>query len=223
MQIPRNKRSGGNGLIDFRGLLIRLGQRAGLVYDYDWHIRTNPQAQAIRTRKWELKFQGLEADRSQSRGSLGYYIIKFRSPGDNAVAVDSPGEVSRNDWIDWAEGSWNDIDEQDTLNFEPAKEEGDLRHICPLQLGLIERSIRLYTNPGEIVFDPFAGINSTGFVALGGKSPKTKKRLENPRRFYGVELDGKQGYRKLGEQHMARALRERQQSEKTLMDLAGMT
>ena len=69
-QIARLKRSGEVGLFDFRGLLIRLAQRAGFVYEYDWLIRKNPQAQALRTKKWELKFQGLETDRAKSRGAL---------------------------------------------------------------------------------------------------------------------------------------------------------
>ena len=70
MQIPRMKRSGEVGLCDFRGINIRLGERAGLVYEYDWIVPKNPQAQAIRTRSRELQFVGLESDRAKSRGSL---------------------------------------------------------------------------------------------------------------------------------------------------------
>lgn len=189
MQIPRLKRAGeGEGLIDFRGLLIRLGCRAGLIYDFDWHVRTNPQAQAIRTRSRQLQFAGLEGDRAASRGALGYYLIKFRAPGENARPIEAKGQVTRNNWIDWAEGSWKDIIETDTLNVAEGRGENDTKHICPLQLGVIERCLRLYSDPGEIVFDPFTGIGSTGFVALGGASPVTKRRLEDPRRFYGAEL-----------------------------------
>lgn len=188
MQIPRMKRSGGVGLCDFRGLNIRLGERAGLVYEYDWSVRKNPQAQAIRTRSRELQFAGLESDRAAQRGTLQDYLIKFRKPGENTVKIDSKNQVSRNDWIDWAEGCWIDISETDTLNTADAKSEDDTRHICPLQLEVIRRCILLYTNPGEIVFSPFAGIGSEGYVALGGKSPKTKKAIAEPRRFYGCEL-----------------------------------
>ena len=177
MQIPRLKRSGEVGLHDFRGLNIRLGERAGLVYEYDWAVRKNPQSQAIRTRSRELQFAGLETDRAKSRGCLPDYLIKFRTPGDNAVAVDSPGQVSRNDWIAWAEGCWTDIRDTDTLNTREAKGEKDTKHICPLQLGVIKRLVKLYTNPDEIVFSPFAGIGSEGYVSL----------LEG-RRFYGCEL-----------------------------------
>ena len=187
-QIPRMKRSGGVGLCDFRGTNIRLGERAGLVYEYDWCVRKNPQSQAIRTRSRELQFSGLENDRAAQRGTLCDYLIKFRKPGENAVKIDSKNQVSRNDWIAWAEGCWDDIHETDTLNTAAAKSEEDTKHICPLQLEVIRRCVLLYSNPGEIVFSPFTGIGSEGFMALGGKSPKTKKQIADPRRFYGCEL-----------------------------------
>jgi len=177
MQIPRLKRSGDVGLHDFRGLNIRLAERAGLVFEYDWAVRKNPQAQAIRTRSRELQFAGLETDRAKSRGCLPDYLLKFRAPGDNEVPVDSDGQVSRNDWIQWAEGCWDDINNTDTLNTASGKGEDDTKHICPLQLGVIRRLVRLYTNPGEIVFSPFTGIGSEGYEAL-----------LNGRRFYGTEI-----------------------------------
>jgi DNA modification methylase len=187
-QIPRMKRSGGQGLCDFRGTNIRIGERAGLVYEYDWSVRKNPQAQAIRTRSRELQFAGLESDRARQRGTLQDYLLKFSKPGENAVKIDAKGQVSRNDWIAWAEGCWDDIQETDTLNTAAAKSEDDTRHICPLQLEVIRRCVLLFSNPGEIVFSPFTGIGSEGFVSLGGKSPKTGKRITEQRRFYGCEL-----------------------------------
>jgi len=187
-QIPRMKRSGGVGLCDFRGTNIRLGERAGLTYEYDWTVRKNPQAQAIRTRARELQFSGLENDRAAQRGTLNDYLIKFRKPGENQVKIDSKNQVSRNDWIAWAEGCWDDVHETDTLNTAAAKSEEDTKHICPLQLEVIRRCVLLYSNPGEIVFSPFAGIGSEGFVAIGGTSPKTKRGIRDPRRFYGCEL-----------------------------------
>jgi hypothetical protein len=178
MQIPRMKRSGEVGLFDFRGLNIKIGERAGLVYEYDWLIRKNPQAQAIRTKSREMQFVGLEADRAKSRAALGDYIIKFRAPGENAVPIDSDGQVTRNDWIEWAENAWwNDIRETDTLNVSDGRGENDTKHICPLQLQVINRLIRLYSNPTEIVFSPFAGIGSELFMAL-----------KLGRRSYGCEL-----------------------------------
>lgn len=206
-QIPKMKRTGGDGgLHDFRGTLIRIGQRAGFTYEYDWSVRKNPQAQAIRTRSRELQFAGLENDRAKTRGTLQDYLIKYRKPGVNEVKIDSANQVSRNDWIDWAEGCWDDIIETDTLNTAAAKSDDDTRHICPLQLEVIRRLVLLYTNPGEIVFSPFTGIGSEGYMSLGGKSPKTGKRISQPRRFYGCEL--KPEYHKQALVNLDRAVRE---------------
>ena len=177
MQIPRMKRSGEVGLHDFRGLNIRLGERSGLVFEYDWAVRKNPQAQAIRTKSRELQFVGLESDRAKSRGCLPDYLIKFRVPGENAVAIDSEGQVTRNDWISWAECCWSDIRETDTLNVREGRGEEDTKHICPLQLGVIRRLVRLYSNPGETVFSPFTGIGSEGHESL-----------LCGRKFYGCEI-----------------------------------
>jgi DNA modification methylase len=173
------KRSGGVGLYDFRGLNIRLAERAGLVFANDIPITKNPQAQAIRTKSRELQFAGLERDRAKSRPALSDYILKFNAPGDNVVRIDSPNEVSRNEWIEWAEGvwPWSSIKDTDTLNKGEGRDEKDTKHICPLQLEVIRRLVKLFTNPDEIVFSPFAGIGSEGFVAL-----------KHDRRFYGCEL-----------------------------------
>ncbi|HUT91738.1 MAG TPA: DNA methyltransferase [Thermoguttaceae bacterium] len=204
-QIPRMKRSGEVGLNDFRGLNIRLGERAGLVFEYDWVVRKNPQSQAIRTKSRELQFSGLESDRAKSRGSLPDYLIKFRVPGDNAVKVNSDASVSRNDWIDWAECCWSDIRETDTLNTTEAKGENDTKHICPLQLGVINRLIRLYTNPNEIVFSPFAGIGSEGYEAI-----------KLGRRFYGCEI--KPEYLVTARKNLDKAIQIRRDKEKMLFD-----
>lgn len=177
MQIPRMKRTGEVGLFDFRGLNIKLGERAGLVYEYDQLIRKNPQAQAIRTKSRELQFAGLESDRAKQRGALGDYVVKFRVPGENQKRINEKGQVSRNQWIDWAECCWMDIKETDTLNVSEGRGENDTKHICPLQLPVVDRYVRLYSDPGEIVFSPFTGIGSEGYMAL-----------KLGRRFYGCEI-----------------------------------
>jgi DNA modification methylase len=215
MQIPRMKRSGGVGLCDFRGLNIRIAERAGLVYEYDWSVRKNPQAQAIRTRSRELQFAGLENDRAAQRGTLQDYLIKLRKPGGNAVKIDSENQVSRNDWIAWAEGCWDDIQETDTLNTAAAKSDDDTRHICPLQLEVIRRCVLLYTNPGEIVFSPFTGIGSEGYVSLGGKSPKTGRSIADTRRFYGCEL--KPEYHKQALKNLNKAVEQSQSTKEALL------
>lgn len=196
MQIPRMKRTGGSGLMDFRGLNIRVAERAGLIYEYDWVVRKNPQAQAIRTKSRCLQFAGLESDRAASRGSLPDYLIKFRAAGENAVPIKTRNEVSRNDWIDWAECAWMDIRETDTLNVAEGRGENDTKHICPLQLDVIRRLILLYSNPGEIVFSPFTGIGSEGYMAL-----------KLGRRFYGCEL--KDEYHAAALRNLSRAIGER--------------
>ena len=192
MQIPRLKRSGEVGLHDFRGLNIRIAERAGFIYEYDWSVRKNPQAQAIRTRSRELQFAGLESDRAKSRGTLADYLIKLRAPGENKVKIDQRGSWNRERWREWwidtAESQWGDIQETDTLNTAEAKGEDDTKHVCPLQLEVIRRLEILYTNPGETVFSPFAGVGSEGYMALGGISPKTGNQIPDQRQFYGVEL-----------------------------------
>ena len=207
MQIPRLKRSGEVGLHDYRGLNIRLGERAGLVYEYDWVVRKNPQAQAIRTRSRELQFAGLESDRAKQRGCLPDYLIKFRAPGENEVAIDSDGDVSRNEWIEWAECCWSNIRETNTLNVKEARSEEDTKHICPLQLDVIDRLVRLYSNPGEIVFSPFTGIGSEGYVSL-----------QRGRSFYGCEL--KPEYHAQALKNLAKAERTHKADSKTLFDAA---
>lgn len=203
--IVRMKRSGGQGLFDFRGLLIRLAERAGLVFEYSWAIRKNPQSQAIRSKSHELQFSGLERDRAGSRGALPDYLLKFRAPGENAVPIASNGEVTRNNWVDWAEYCWADIRETATLNVEGSKGQDDTKHICPLQLPLIERAVRLFSNPGDLVFSPFAGIGSEGYVAI-----------KLGRRFYGCEL--KPEYFAKAQENLAQAVLLREANQKTLFD-----
>jgi DNA modification methylase len=178
MQIPALARYQETSTFDFRGLMIRLAMRAGFTYDTDWPVTKNPQAQAIRTHSRKLLFVTLERDRAASAPAFNDYLIKFRSPGENAVPINAK-EITRNEWIDWAEGvwDWHKIRETDTLNTAAGKDAKDTKHICPLQLEVIRRLVKLYSNPDEIVFSPFAGIGSEGYVAL-----------KHDRRFYGCEL-----------------------------------
>ncbi len=186
-------RDGYIGLKDFSGDVIRAHIAAGWTFDARVPIDKNQQAQSIRTHAKGLTMTQMEKDRTWSRPALPDYILKFRRPGENAVPV--VGDVTRNEWIEianptWpneadrcAEGgayaTWYGIRETDTLNVAAAREHDDERHICPLQLGTIARCIRLWSNAGETVADPFSGIASTGHEAI---------RLG--RRFVGVELKG---------------------------------
>lgn len=200
-----NSIADGEGLFDFKGFLVRIGERAGFIHDYSWGIRKGPQAQAIRTKSRQLQFAGLASDRAQSRGAIPDHLVKFRKPGLNAVPINSRSQVSRDDWIQFAEYCWDDIRETDTLNIDGTKGPEDTKHICALQRGLIERAVKLFSNPGELVFSPFAGIGSEGFVSL-----------KLGRKFLGVEL--KSEYYRKAIENCERAVRLRQESQKTLFD-----
>lgn len=167
------------GLSDLRGAVIAAHVKAGWVYHGDITVDKNPQAQAIRTHSKALLFVQMEKDSTWSRPALADYVLLFRKPGDNPVPVTpvANGEVTREDWIRWASPCWYDIRESDTLNAAVARESEDERHICPLQLPLIERAVKLWSNPGELVLSPFAGIGSEGYVAI-----------KRGRRFIGCEL-----------------------------------
>ena len=175
-QLPSTKATHGViGLIDLRGAMIQAFAKDGWIYHGEVCIDKDPQAQAIRTHSKGLLFVQLKKDSSWLRPALADYILVFRKPGDNAVAV--VPDVSNEEWIEFARPIWYGIRESDTLNAAVARENDDERHICPLQLGTIERCIRLWSNPGDLVLSPFAGIGSEGYEAV---------RLG--RRFWGCEL-----------------------------------
>jgi len=152
------------GWMDFRADVVREFVSAGWVYDGEVVIDKDPQAQAIRTKSKALLFNQLRKDSSWSRPAMADYIVLFRHPEENIVPV-TP-DVDNNTWIQWARPIWYGIRENDTLHVAEAREEKDERHICPLQLETIERCIRLWSNPGELICDPFAGIGSTGYTAM---------------------------------------------------------
>lgn len=163
------------GIIDIRGAIISAFQAEGWIYHGEVCIDKDPQAQAIRTHSKGLLFVQLRKDASWLRPALADYILVFRKPGDNAVPIQP--DITNEDWIEWARPIWYGIRETDTLNTAVAKANDDERHICPLQLGTIERCVRLWSNPGELILSPFAGIGSEGYEVI---------RLG--RRFVGVEL-----------------------------------
>lgn len=171
----QKSRDGAIGLSDFRGDLIRSHVDNGWIFHGEVTIDKDPQAQAIRTKATSLMFVTLNKDSAMSRPALADYLLLFRKPGDNAVPIKP--ECDNNTWIEWARPVWFDIRESATLNTAVARENEDERHICPLQLPLIERAVRLWSNPGETVLSPFAGIGSEGYVAV-----------QHRRRFIGCEL-----------------------------------
>lgn len=157
-------RDGAIGLSDFRGDLIRTHVAAGWIFHGEVTIDKDPQAQAIRTKATSLMFQTLNKDSSMSRPALADYLLMFRKHGDNATPIKP--ECDNETWIQWARPVWLDIRETNTLNTNVARDDADERHICPLQLDLIERCIRLWSNRGETVLTPFLGIGSEVYSAV---------------------------------------------------------
>ncbi|MGH3500398.1 MAG: DNA-methyltransferase [Nocardioidaceae bacterium] len=152
------------GLTDFSGQIVDAYQQAGWTYVARITIRKNPQYAAQRTKAHGLMFVTLQRDSAMSRPVHPDYLLLFRKPGTNAVSISS--DVDNETWISWAEAIWDDIKETDTLNVRVAREDADERHLCPLALPLIERCIRLWSNPGETVLSPFAGVGSEVYQAV---------------------------------------------------------
>lgn len=156
------------GVRDFPGAVIEAHTKAGWVFYGRAIVTKNPQAQAIRTKAKGLLFTQLRKDSLASRPALLDHILIFKKSGDPEIPVRpvENGEIDNELWIDWAGGIWTGIHESDTLQYSYARDKDDEKHICPLQLGTIERCIKLYTNPGEIVLTPFGGIGSEGYEAV---------------------------------------------------------
>ena len=190
------ERDGWIGLKDFRGDLIRAYTAAGWIYHGEVTIDKDPQAQAIRTHAKGLLFVQLRKDSSWMRPALADYILLFRKPGDNPVPIHP--DCTNDEWIEWAHPVWYGIRESDTLNVAEGREADDERHIAPLQLGTIERCIRLWSNPRETILSPFAGIGSEGYMAV-----------KLGREFIGCEL--KPAYWRVAAKNLALANKQQQQ------------
>lgn len=203
-------RDGASGRKDFRGDTIRHFVEAGFVYHSEVTINKNPQAQAIRTHSKGLLFVQLKRDAAHMWQAWADYLVVFRAPGANATPVVS--DLSQEEWIEWARPIWpvaatdqasfewtgalNDcwygIRETDVLSARAARENDDERHLCPLQLPVIERCVRLWSGPGEVILSPFAGIGSELVGAI-----------RNGRRAIGVEL--KPAYFRVATENLRRA------------------
>jgi len=181
-------RDGYIGLKDFPGRVIQLHQEMGWIFTGRAFIQKNPQAQAIRTKCKSLLFVQMKKDSSHSRPALIDQILIFKKPGENAVPIEpvKNGELDNDRWISWAHGIWTDIKETDTLQYYCARDTDDEKHICPLQLGTIERCIKLYSNPGEMVFTPFMGIGSEAFMAV--KLGRKAKGIELKESYFNIAV-----------------------------------
>jgi DNA modification methylase len=186
------------GIRDFRGSVIQNSIDAGFVYHGEVVIDKNPQAQAIRTHAKALLFAQLKKDSAWLRPGLADYILIFRKPGENETPIHP--DIDNETWIEWAHPIWYGIRESDTLHVAEARAEPDERHVAPLQLGTIERCLRLWSNPGETILSPFAGIGSEGYESI-----------LRDRKFIGVEL--KPEYFKTACKNLERAITKKSQGK----------
>ena len=177
--IPSMKaRDGVIGLKDFRGELIRAFVEAGWIHHSEVVIWKDPVTQMQRTKALGLLQKTVRTNASMVRMGLPDYLITMRKPGESPDRVTHDAEDYPVDlWQKIASPIWMDINPSDTLQRESARDDDDEKHICPLQLEVIRRGVELWTNPGDVVLSPFAGIGSEGHVAV-----------KMGRRFVGAEL-----------------------------------
>lgn len=203
MVLPTSKsRDGYIGLRDLPGDLIRWHLDAGFVFHSKVTIWKNPVVAMQRTKALGLLWRQLKKDSAMSRMGLPDEVLMFRAPGVNPDPVThSAEEFPVDQWQRWASPVWDDIDQSDVLPCRAARDEDDQKHLCPLQLEVIRRCVRLYSNPGDLVLSPFAGIGSEGYVSV-----------QEGRRFTGCEL--KPSYYRQG-------VRNLQSAESVTQDLFG--
>lgn len=191
MNLPTSKvRHGYIGLQDFRGDLVRCFQKSGWIYASEACIWKDPVTAMQRTKALGLLHKQIVKDSCMSRQGIPDYLVTLRKPGVNAKPVcgefdewigddslKSEGRMSIDVWQRYASPVWMDINPSDTLQFRSARQSEDERHICPLQLQVIERGLELWSNPGDTILTPFMGIGSECYVAV-----------ERGRKAIGIEL-----------------------------------
>lgn len=179
MDLPSSKeRDGFIGLKDFPAMLVRCAQECGFIYHSKVTIWKDPVVAMQRTKAIGLLYKQLRKDSAMSRQGIADYVVTLRKPGVNADPVTKTHESFPVDrWQRYASPVWMDIDQGDVVRYAGGRDQKDERHICPLQKGVIERCLELWTNPDDLVLSPFAGVGSEGVVSLG-----------MGRRFVGIEL-----------------------------------
>lgn len=179
MNLPTSKqRDGFIGITDFRGELIRLFEECGFIYHSEVCIWKDPVIAMQRTKALGLLHKQIKKDSAMCRQGIADYLVTMRKPGENPERITHTDETFPvKVWQNYASPVWMDINPSNTLQRTSAREEKDEKHICPLQLDVIERGINLWTNPNDIVFTPFMGIGSEIYQAL-----------KMDRRGIGIEL-----------------------------------
>lgn len=191
MNLPTSKaRDGYIGITDFRGDIIRAFKEKGFIYHSEVCIWKDPVVAMQRTKALGLLHKQIVKDSCMSRQGIPDYLVTFRKPGENIDPVSgelekwvgddtfrSGGRLSIDLWQRYASPVWMDINPSRTLQKESAREEKDERHICPLQLDVIERALLLWSKKDDVVLSPFMGIGSEGYISI-----------QLDRKFIGIEL-----------------------------------
>jgi hypothetical protein len=166
------------GIKDLSGQIIRAHEDAGWILHSRVTIWKSPVVEMTRTKALGLLHKQLLKDSGRSRTGMPDYLLVFRKDGDNPKPISHTRQnFPVEQWQQWASPVWMDIQQTNTLNASSAREQKDERHLCPLQLDLIERALILWSTEGDTVLSPFMGIGSEGVQSL---------RIG--RRFIGTEL-----------------------------------
>lgn len=213
--VPAMKeRDGYIGLKHLRGELIEAFIKGGFIFHSEHVIWKDPLIEATRSKSLGLMHKQLCKDSTRCRAGIPDYLIVMRKPGDNPEPVShekglesfvgenppTKGTISHEIWRRYASPVWMDINQSNTLQKNSARDEKDERHICPLQLDVIERALILWSNEGDIVLSPFAGIGSEGYQSV-----------KTGRKFVGIEL--KESYYKQARLNLANAENEIQTTQ----------
>jgi len=177
--LPMTKwKDGAVGIKDFSGQIIRIHEDAGWILHGRRTIWKCPVVEMTRTKHVGLLYKQLRKDSSKSRGGMPDYLLTFIKPGENPHPIaHTPEDFPLEQWQEWASPVWMTVQQSNVLNVRQAREAKDERHLCPLQLDVIERAVIMWSNPGDVVLSPFMGIGSEGVVSL-----------KLGRRFLGIEL-----------------------------------
>lgn len=210
---------GDRGLRDFTGDCIRTHIAEGWTYHRRITIWRCPVMEMQKTKSDRLLYKNFRTDAARTGGGLPEYIVVFRKwtdeMGQTPPVTHDPADYPLDWWQRYAQPSylypdpadpnfaawmlqdlWTDTDETKTLNVKQARDPDAEKHLCPMPLDLTERLVRQYSNPDEVVYSPFMGIGSEGYVAL-----------RHGRRFIGTELNGK-SYFPAAVKHLEQAERE---------------
>lgn len=213
MDVPTGN-TGRDALRDFPGDIIRLHARFGFDYVARYHVWKEPLTVRNRTLTKSLAHKTIVDDSSRCSAASADYLLVFRKRGENPVPIAHPvglteyagerrppaevlgyrgwtGKQTENRYSHWvwrqyASAFWDDVRLDRVLPFREARDEDDEKHVHPLQLDVIQRCLVLWSNPGERVLDPFAGVGSTVYEAV--RSGRFGVGVELKRSYYRQAL-----------------------------------